>query len=160
MEIHNVEIKKEKKPKDWSYPLKSSETLIRLELVLSRREIGAFTLYYDNTRPGYTRPHNQKQSFSSDYFRIFSIEKTVKGFFMTVHLCKPEYRKKIHDIIVNEVFSIVKPWLKIVKQPCHLMFEYHLIKFPDGKYGMGLELLLAGRQLWTKKIEFEKEMGM
>jgi hypothetical protein len=165
----NVEIHKQAIPGGWSYPLKTSEIVTALDLGDLDKKIDIF---YMNDRPGPTLPRNQKKYRSEGWFNIFSItwyghmRKSEMHFFMGVHLCKPKYRQRLNKIITEEVFPVIKPWMKDVGRLPNInsiSLDYHTFFPKPGVYQKlewGLELREnKDHRKWFKVIDLDKKEG-
>lgn len=168
----NVQVHKQKHPKNLSYPLQTSEIVLGLGLAELERRV---SIFYMNNVPGMVRPRNQKKLRplpGEEWFNVFSL--TLYGHFprdgdeqpyfhMGVHLCKPKYRKKIHDIVVKEVFPVVKKWIASIEHAPNInsiSLDYRSIRPdpPTHPYPMGLELVEnKERRLFAKAIDLEEK---
>lgn len=101
----NVQIRKPRQPKTWCYVFTTTEILEGLA------PKNLFHIQYSNSIP----PARDTLGRENKAFPVFDIKwygTQVEPFFlMTVHVCKPQVRKNLLEIVKKDVFPKVKIWL-------------------------------------------------
>lgn len=158
----NVDPRKLKKPKGWSYPLKTSEIVEGLALA---GMIQKFGIFYDNKPP---HPYKwRKKDRPDNSFPILSIShhgpKTglndAPYFHMGVNLCKPQYRQKVLKLLKEELFPIIKDWIeRVLDNPTH---DYVSLRYRDWHAPLGTpQIIMLGTnkvELYVKDIDLDKK---
>jgi len=158
----NIYIHKLKKPKDWSYPVKTSDLLEHLDLAKLKRNVNIF---YDNTpRRPYKSGKNSRPSYSFDIFSMTyyghlpeNSENTDSPYFhLCINVCQSEYRLRLQAAFI-EVVPKIMSWIdkvQKIKSTNSIVFKYEdFSEYSDPK------LVLAENKIevFSIKLDLKKD---
>jgi hypothetical protein len=157
----NVDPRKLKKPKGWSYPLKTSEIVEGLGLAGIDQKFGIF---FDNKPP---HPHKwRKKDRPDSSFTVLSISHhgpksrlpDAPYFHMSVGLCKPQYRQKVLKLLKEEVFPLIKAWIARVSE--NPTFDSVSLRYREWRSPLGeptFRLTENKTEIFVKDFDLDKK---
>lgn len=161
----NVQVHKLKKPKDWSYPFKTSDIITALKLADLQKKI---SIFYDNVPE---RPYRLSKKFRPSYsFSVFSITyyghlpkedaDSLPGpyFHMCVRVCKPEYRQQLFKNL-EQFMPRVTHWMETIQNTKSI--NSIKLRYEDFSERIPSKLVLSenGVEVFSIKIDLKEEDG-
>lgn len=160
----NVKSNKQKQPKGWSYPIKTMEVVEMLDLGSFEHNVH---LYFDNSPPREKEWRGQEDNS----FDVLSLWHSAGNnlypeeyYSISVRLCKPKYRKKLLEIIKNDIFPIMKKWIRAERVYEGLTLRYRQHHWQQGSHKVFPALVLGkGRigegEVFVKEIDLDEEIA-
>jgi hypothetical protein len=157
----NVSVHKQKQPRNWSYPLQTKE--IVESLGLGELDVPV-TIFYMNSPPRKAKDKcdGHFPIFSLSWHGHFSAIDPGPYFSMGVRLCAPKHRQRVRQVVLEEVFPLLKKWMEEIRQSPtvnSLELYYHKLYWPSHRpTTMGFEMFEdRDRPLFKKFLDLEEE---